>query len=347
MNNEPSCPVVDQCGGCPRWLSTPDQRRDQLVQQVERALRRAPDHTLLCSSPVGWRHRLTLRPDAEGRAGLSRAGSHDVVAHPLLDRALRSLPPLPGPAELELRTDGTRVVLVIRSRSGHGKKRRGNPPTREALRAIPESVVDGVVIDGHTWRGSASLQFDVDGHALRVSAASFFQVNPEMNNALIGWLRPRLAALAPTRLLDLYAGIGNLGLTLADTTGGVTLIESSRSAVEDARHNARALQIAVPVDIRRGDAHAFRAGDAFFDVALLDPPRRGAGKMIAELAVTRPRAIIYVACDPRSLARDAGLLERSGRYRMAELAVLEMFPWSEHMETVAIFTPNGQPIHAS
>jgi len=351
MNDAPQCTVLDQCGGCPHWSDAPQIREKRIFQSVQRAIRRPPDTVHLSASTVGWRRRLSLRPSSDGRLGLSGAGSHDVVslpacpvAHPKLDAALQSLPPLPGPAEVELRTDGERVVMVIRSKSSYGKRRRGRPPTRDALHAIPEDTIDGVVVDGRSWRGQGTLSLSVAGHNLRASAGSFFQVHAGMNNLLNDWLRTRLTALAPERLLDLYAGIGNLGLTLADTTGGVTLIESSRSAVEDARHNASALHLSVPIEIRKGDAHRFQAGDAFFDVALLDPPRRGAGHMIAELAVTRPKAIIYVACDPRSLARDVGILAKRSDYAIAELAAFEMFPWSSHMETVAVLTPKGRPV---
>lgn len=312
-------------------------------------VRRAPDSVHLSSDTLGWRYRVTLRPAADGRLGLSAAGTHEVVAlpgcpiaHPLLDAAIRSLPPLPGPSEVELRTDGTTVVCVIRSRSAHGQRRRGTPPSREALRQIPEDTVHAVVVDGHTWRGRPSLALPVAGRTLRAGPGSFFQVHLGMNDQILGWLRERLERLRPAHLLDLYAGIGNLGLTLADTAGGLTLIESARPAVEDARHNAR--ELGVTADIRKGDAHRFEAGDAFYDVAVLDPPRRGAPRTLPQLAVTRPRAILYVACDPHALARDIGALRKASDFAVAELAAFEMFPLSDHLETVALLTPGGRPI---
>ncbi len=352
MTDTANCPVLDRCGGCPRWSAPEAARRVHLIDRVEPVVRRAPDHVYLSASPLGWRHRLSLRPGTDGRLGLSAARSNAVVplsgcpvAHPLLDRALQSMPPLHGPAEVELRTNGTRVVCVIRTRAQHGKRRRGRPPAREALRGIPEDTVDAVVIDGHNWRGKSTLELPVGQRTLRASAGSFFQVHLEMNNRVVSWLRVRLETLRPAHLLDLYAGIGNLGLSLADTAGGLTLIESSRSAIEDARHNARTL--GVRADIRKGDAHRFQAGDAFFDVALLDPPRRGAPTVLPQLALTRPRAIVYVACDPHALARDLSALRRASDYRIAELAVFEMFPWSEHVETVALLTRGGSPLPAN
>lgn len=346
MSNPPLCPVLDRCGGCPRWATSDADRRTRLFEQVQSVIRRPPDQVFLAPSPVGWRHRLTLRPGPDGRLGMSAPRSHDVVAlpgcpvaHPLLDRALRSLPPLPGPAEVELRTNGERVVCVIRSRSSHGKRRGGKPPSRADLNAIPTETVDAVVVDGHAWRGHGALSIPVHGQAFRASAGSFFQVHLGMNEAIVSWLRAHLKRLRPAHLLDLYAGIGNLGLSLADTAGGLTLIESSRSSVEDARHNARALDIRA--DIRKGNAHRFQAGDAFFDVALLDPPRRGAPKVLPQLALTLPRAMFYVACDPHALARDISALTRCSDYRIAELAVFEMFPWADHVESVALLTRGG------
>ena len=77
-------------------------------------------------------------------------------------------------------------------------------------------------------------------------------------------------------------------------------------------------------------------------MALLDPPRRGAGRVVEQLTLTRPRAIFYVACDPRALARDLSLLDRCG-YQPTEVAAFEMFPHSNHLETVAVITPGGRP----
>ena len=201
------------------------------------------------------------------------------------------------------------------------------------------------MVDGRTWRGQGALSIPVADRMFRASPGSFFQVHLEINNAIVSWIRPRLEQLRPAHMLDLYSGIGNLGLSLADTAGGVTLIESSRSSVEDARHNAR--EFGVKADIRKGDAHRFQAGDAFFDVALLDPPRRGAGKVLSQLALTLPRAIVYIACDPHSLARDISTLTRTSNYRIAELAVFEMFPWAAHVETVALLTRGGSPLHTA
>lgn len=348
MSTPPHCAVLHRCGGCPAWCDSPTERRGRIDAAVQASVRRAPDAIFLSDSSTGWRHRLTLRPAADGRLGMSPPRSHDVlalercpVAHPAIDAALQSLPPLPGPSEVELRTNGERVVCIIRSRSLHGKRRKGRPPARAAVAQIPEETVSAVVVDGKRVRGNPALDLSVSGHRLRASPGSFFQVNAGVNQQILDWLAPRLTALAPVHLLDLYAGIGNLGLTLAPQTAGLTLIESSRSAVEDARVNAA--RLGRTADVRKADAHRFQAGDAFFDVAVLDPPRRGAGKVVEQLTVTRPRAIVYVACDPRALARDLTLLGRHG-YVPAELAAFEMFPHTAHLETIAVITPNGAPI---
>lgn len=348
MSTPSHCPVVDRCGGCPAWDDAQSARRERLTAVVRSTLHQSPDSVHLSTQTTGWRHRLTLRPDPNGRLGMSPPRSHDVlalddcvVAHPLLRTALASMPDLKGPAEVELRTDGHRVVCVIRSRSFHGRKRRGRPPARDAVAAIPEETVSAVVVDGKHVRGAPTLELPVSGHHLRASPGSFFQVHLGMNQQVIDWIAPRIATLDPAHLLDLYAGIGNLGLVLAPETAGRTLIESSRSAVEDARANATRLGVAA--DIRKADAHSFQAGDAFFDVAVLDPPRRGAGDMVKQLTLTRPKAIVYVACDPKALARDLSLLDRCG-YNAVEIAAFEMFPHSHHLETVAVATPNGRPL---
>ncbi len=232
--------------------------------------------------------------------------------------------------------------MVIRSRAAAGKnKARGRPPSAALLAQIPTDTIDAVVVDGRTVRGTPFLQLPVGSTTLRAGPQSFFQVHLGMNQRLVSWLAERVAQLQPAALLDLYAGIGNLGLSLAPHVGALTLIESSRFSADDARHNVTVH--GVRAEVRTADAHRFQAGDAFFDVALLDPPRMGASGVLSQLSVTRPRAILYVSCDPRALARDLGEAAKVG-YTPTELVAFEMFPLTDHVETVAVLTPGGRAL---
>ena len=259
----------------------------------------------------GARARITLRAD-RGRLGFFRPGTHEFVEVPLDDLArpevVSAAAAIAGSGEargqFELRSDGERVVV-------NGER---------AFRGPPDFAVEG-----RRLRGNPNL--NVGG--LRVSPGSFYQVNLELNAALAARVDSLLVALKPAALLDLYGGIGNLSVTAARRGVPVTLVESSPAAAGDAVANLRG----TPARVERMDVAKVEAGQFFADVVLLDPPRAGATGVLPRLALTRPRAILYVSCDPVSLARDVSQLQG---YEIASVEPWDMFPYADHVETLCV-----------
>lgn len=267
---------------------------------------------------TGSRARLKLRADSDGRLGFHRAGSHDWMQVPL--EAL-ARPEIVAEAarieawggardELEIRSDGTSVATVLFA-----------PPARPVADLGAANVAQGA----RTLAGRPTLR--VGG--LRVSALSFYQVNLEINEAIVARVEAELARLAPSRLLDLYAGIGNLSARSAARGVPATLVEVDKQSSSDARANCPGAEILVQ------DVAKMKVGERFFDVVLLDPPRAGAPGVIPRLLVTRPRAVIYLSCEPTTLARDLGPLAAAG-YRFTTVQPYEMFPGTDHVETLVV-----------
>lgn len=356
----PPCPELSRCGGC-AWMHRPlPDQRQQLQDDVERAISHPVDELVTSPQTEGYRLRLRLRPGPDGRLGLTRPRSHDAVplascavAHPRLNEVLERLPELPGFAAVELRTNGREVVLAASSRRRSGPRKRRGPRGGGELRKRLVSLdlgalgLAGVALDGDRVAGQPRLELSVDGEAssagLQASAASFFQVNGGINAAVVARVGALVRSLAPAHLLDLYAGNGNLSLGLAGQGFGLTLIESSPSAVRDARETVARRGLQGTVDVRRGDAGAFQPGDCFFDVAVLDPPRAGAPGLLPRLLTTRPRALLYLSCNPRALGRDLGAL-RGSAWRLAHTTVYEMFPHTGHAEVLAVVLRDDQPL---
>jgi 23S rRNA (uracil1939-C5)-methyltransferase len=187
--------------------------------------------------------------------------------------------------------------------------------------------------------GNAHLTEHVAGHDFRVSAASFFQVNTGGAEALVQIVQDLLAPQGDETLLDLYCGVGLFGLSLAEEVGRVIGLEASSSAAADFRHNARGLE---GVQLIEGSAGALlpEIADAA-DLVLLDPPRSGAGKeVVAEIVRLGPQRVVYVSCDPATLARDARHLTQSG-YVLVTVQPLDLFPQTHHIESVALFSRQG------
>ena len=181
--------------------------------------------------------------------------------------------------------------------------------------------------------GDSHIVEEVGGRRFRISAASFFQVNTEQLERLIEAVRGYLAPQGHELLLDAYCGVGTFGLSLAREVGQVIGVEESDSALADARFNA---QEGENVEFIGGRVEDALPDLVRVDVAILDPPRQGCGReAITHLVRLAPAKIIYVSCDPATLARDIKRL-REGGYHLVEAQLVDMFPQTYHIEAVAL-----------
>jgi len=140
---------------------------------------------------------------------------------------------------------------------------------------------------------------------------------------------------------DLFCGLGNFSLPLATRGAEVIGFEGSRELVERARQNASLNNLTVQfevADLFKGDIKAFGP----FGKLLIDPPREGAMEVIKSLPEAWPQRIVYVYCDPATLARDAGMLVHAKGFRLAAAGVVNMFPHTAHVESIALLE-RGSP----
>jgi tRNA/tmRNA/rRNA uracil-C5-methylase (TrmA/RlmC/RlmD family) len=329
----PPCPYArpGACGGCDwQHASLPAQRafKAQVISfQLNRiaGLNRVVTVEPLPGSPdgLGWRTRVTFAVGEDGRAGLRKHRSREIVpvrdcliAHPMVTQAEVTRQTWPGATTVEVAVappTGQRAVLVHKG-SRHG------PPSRRFLTQHAA---------GRDWR---------------VSAAGFWQVHPAaadtLADAVLAALRPEPGQVA----LDLFCGAGLFTGVLAEAVGpdgAVMGIERDAVAVADARHNLRGTPWA---RVHQGDAvevlGRIRGGGA--NIAVLDPPRAGAGRVLIEALCGQPelRGVAYVSCDPATLARDIATFARHG-WRLDDLRAFDAFPMTHHVECLATLLPPG------
>ena len=194
-------------------------------------------------------------------------------------------------------------------------------------------------------RGEAPLhyrlpQFDV---TLEFRPTDFIQVNGAVNAAMVSRVLELLAPDAGASVLDLFCGLGNFTLPLARRVARAVGIEGSAALVERARHNAAMNGIAnvqfLAADLTQPlPARAPWMGAGFSHV-VLDPPRAGAVEVLPTIAQLSPRKLVYISCHPGTLARDVGVLVHDHRYTLRAAGVLDMFPHTTHVESVAVLTP--------
>ena len=345
---EPPCPWARAggCGGCDWQHADGALQRELKAAVLREQLQRLgglSEATLDELDPVveelpggllGWRHRVRLAVDGEGRAGLRAHRSHDVL--PVADCPLAppgTLPPVlegryapGGEVAVAVDADGAcHVTAAARApRAGAGRRGPG------AAERGPEAVVVQRAA-GREWRltpGSSR------------QPGTFWQVHPALADALAGvvgeWARAPDGGLA----WDLYGGVGLFAVVLAGQVGrdgAVTVVESSEQAVADGR---AALADLPQVRWRTGRVeHLLPALPGPPDVVVADPPRRGLGRaQVVALAERAPERIVYIACDPAALARDVALFAAHG-YRLAALRAFDAFPMTHHLEATALLLP--------
>jgi 23S rRNA (uracil1939-C5)-methyltransferase len=221
---------------------------------------------------------------------------------------------------------------------------------RQELEELKEvACLGGVVVSGsegsskdwHYTKGHSTITHGVGDIHYRVSAGSFFQVNRYLLEKLVDEATFSVTAEA-ARVIDLYCGVGLFTLPLAKLARSVTGVESSASAILDARANAISAGVdnVEFVECSAGD-YAERVGFEGVDVVVADPPRGGLDPRVVDaVAEHPPQELRYISCDPPALGRDAGHLVRAG-LSLERLALLDLFPNTHHFETVAIFRRLG------
>lgn len=184
-------------------------------------------------------------------------------------------------------------------------------------------------------------EFDIK---IRFTPTEFTQVNHDINRVLV---RRALTLLEPQpgeRIADLFCGIGNFALAIARRGATVVGVEGSAGLVGHAAENAVANGLAdstrfLTMDLFKMDAAAL-AALGHFDRLLIDPPRDGAAELVKALGTDAPARIVYVSCNPATLARDASILVHTKNYRLRAAGVINMFPHTSHVESIAVFEKN-------
>ncbi len=343
----PRCELFGRCGGCQLQMLDIEDQREHKQQVLQRLLDRFEPQweSPIVAEPWHYRHRARFAiGDDGGRpvVGFKGAASHRVVAVDRCDVLDPRLQPLLTylPQWLATLAQWRRIDEVIALVDADGRiaidwqGRRALPVAdREMLRQCCTEA--GIAVGS-----DIALRYavpSVDSH-FGFAPGDFTQVNPGINDQLVARVLAWLALMPTSHVVDLFCGLGNFALPLARTAAQVTGIEGSVAMVERARANAEALGL---------QQARFAVADLFepaavplqgYDCALLDPPRAGA-KVVCEALVRAPQLqrIVYVSCNPQTLARDVAILV-SGGFSVERAALVDMFPQSGHTEAVVLLS---------
>lgn len=340
---QPPCPYFGLCGGC-QWQHVAYEAQLEYKRSIVRGqlqhitgLAEATIHpTKGMTNHWHYRNHAQFSVSRDGQLGFMAARSGQVIPieqcpllHPLLQDLFDSLDiELPGLRRLSLRAGvNTGEQMIIFETEGD------DPPELET--ELPVSCVlllaDGVPV---TLLGSPYIHERLAGKTYRISAPSFFQVNTDQTETLISLVCAYLNPAPESVVLDIYCGVGTFALAVAEKAKQVMGIESNAAAIADAQANAAGRNNVLFI-------HGFAEEilptlDVQAPLALVDPPRSGMDKRaLATLVELVPMRIVYVSCDPATLARDVKWLLAAG-YRLCEVQPIDMFPQTYHIECVAL-----------
>ena len=340
------CPYFGTCGGCQLQHATYthqlDLKRQVVAEAWARAGLRLPPDAAVLGMEDPWRYRIRGEFEAVAEARGWRFGFHRMRSHAVLpvdscaihdERIERALPAFARAAN-ELRLTGLHNLLLTVEPAGRGLLWRLRVNSKGWLRdeyahRVAELLPDAALLDD-----AMSLDFwDV---TFRVRSDTFVQTNYRQMLVLYRAALDMLQPMPEERVLDLYAGIGTISVAVARGCRSVTAVEENPRAVQLGRLNARINSARVEYlpgkveDVLRG----VRLGQ--HDAVILDPPRAGCEPAaLAELVRLGAGRVVYVSCEPSTHARDIAALVRGG-YRVRRAAIVDMFPQTYHIESVAL-----------
>ena len=357
----PHCPYFIRCGGCHYQHTSYEHQLDIKASILKENLRRLAklelekDLIVHPSPPWNYRNRtrLKLQNSPDFAIGYYKVGSHELlpveqcpISSPLINRAITAFWELGRAGDIKeeiqeveffANADDSQLLAEV---YGSGVPRDTKAWTSDAQRALPElagvsffkGIFDprpGAVPERIAVEGAGDLSYETPLAIHRVSAGAFFQVNRYLTDELT---KAVLHGHSGNLALDLYAGVGLFSTSLARSFAQVMAVESSPTSHADLLYNLPANAKAVRATVEQylsGPGVKLRA-----DLMVVDPPRSGLGeKVVKAIAKLAPPQLVYVSCDPATLARDLAGLLRAG-YRVEQAHLLDLFPQTYHLESI-------------
>ena len=334
----PPCPVFGICGGCHLQFISYDKQVSMKEEILLDSMKRiggieASLSEALTERDYHYRHRAQFKISPKGGIGFYREGTRDVVAIeecPLMIQEINLVlrqakgMKLSGLKEIHVSYGDTGIALV---------KAKSSAVDMDNLMA--GAGLSGLAFGNGESIGKDYIRLDLNGLQYTITPWSFFQAHWNLNRKVVEFIINELQPLEGVRILDLYAGAGNFSLPLAVHASQVVAVEENPHAVEDGQRNA-GLNSIKNCRFIKSSAEKYKIHEKF-DIVFLDPPRPGlASEVMKKVADFSPKKIVYVSCNPATLARD--LKKLNEKYNIDSLRMIDFFPNTYHVEALAFLS---------
>ena len=358
LRQDPPCPYVAQCGGCPWQQVRYEPQLSAKQKSVEDALRRIGKLEGFELRPIipapftyNYRRRIRLQRDAAKRLGFFSSFSHNLIEIDSCLIADEKLNRLLGPLRYwseEVVTDVEHLELVTGDKPnqtvivGQSAGRFISRDSSICERLLKDNqLINGLILRGAEWRrtwGEAAISIvPEEGLCVRVDADVFTQINSQGNRRLLNELLAAAEFHGDDRVLELYSGAGNFTLPIAKRVIDIAAVEGYRPAIESGKHSAQLNGVAnihwICSPVPTALAQLKKCRERFSKI-VLDPPRTGAKGIEHDLAALQAEKILYISCNPTTLARDLAALAKQG-YSLRTVQPMDLFPHTFHVETIA------------
>lgn len=328
----PKCPYYNTCGGCNLQhinIEYEDEFKENKVKEILRKYANVdvPLKINKNDKELFYRNKITLKIE-DGKWGFYNDSTHKLceisqclIANNSINEFLKQNTLKINNGVITIRSNYEGYLLLIITTEEKLDINKDNLP----------SNISGIILNNKCIYKDNYFYDYIDDMKFKVSYDSFFQVNNYMASNIFKILRNNVKG---KNLLDLYCGVGTLGLSLKDNFKNIYGIEKVKNAIIDAKHNAKINNVSNAFFYDGDTAKILDKLNQKFDTVIVDPPRSGLNKETLEhIKRINPKTIVYVSCDPMTLARDISELSE---YKVEKANVLNMFPKTYHVESVVI-----------
>ena len=332
---EAKCPYFNKCGGCDlqniSYENTIEFKKEKIINIFNKLGLKINPIIIKNKNPYNYRNKVELKI-VNKKIGFFASNTHNLIE---IDNCLitnnyinyvikdiKKLNIING--SITIRCNSTSDILLIIN-------------TKDKItNNINNKNIKGIVLNNKVIYGVDYLKETIGDYSFIYSYNSFFQINPYINNELFKIIKDNIDN--EKNILDLYCGVGTLGIVASTNNNSVTGVEIIENAIINAKENARINNCKnikfINSDVKDGVLNL----DNNYDLVIVDPPRKGLDKnTIDYLKKVSAKKIIYTSCDPQTLIRDIKLLNN---YKVEKVYILDMFSYTYHLETVCILKQN-------
>lgn len=329
----PKCPYYKECGGCNIMHMNLDYQEEFKLNKVKEILKKyanidMPIRLIKNDKDLFYRNKVTLKINNH-KYGYFSNKSHDFIeinSCLLINNVINEfingnyIDIIDGEITIRSNYQGLLLISIY-----------SNQDVKINYDKLQDNIV-GIVINKKTVYKDNYIYDMIGDLRFKISYDSFFQVNNYMASCIFDILRSNLNG---NNLLDLYCGVGTLGLAVKDNFNAIYGVEKIKNAISNAKDNASLNGIKNTHYYAGNTNDIIKKLNVKFDTIILDPPRSGLNQeTIKQVIDILPKTIAYVSCDPMTLARDLKIL--SDKYKINKINVLDMFPNTYHVETVCV-----------